>query len=152
MSKETEHKIVEAVDNAEEILESDVLLEDAVDDFPAPRFRKQAELVLQLAADCDLFHTPDGVAYADVNVQGHRETFRVDGRPFEKLLKYRFYRQTSESAAPEAVRKAIDLLEARAQYDAPTHDVHVRVAEHNGALYIDLGDDAWSVIEIKADG
>jgi hypothetical protein len=152
MSKEPEDKIIEAVDNAEEVLESDVLLEDAVDEFQGPPFPKQADLILQLAADCDLFHTPDGVAYADVNVEGHRETFRIDGKPFEKLLKYRFYRQTSEPAAPESVRKAIDLLEARAQYDAPTRDVHVRVAEHDGALYIDLGDDAWSVIEIKADG
>ena len=152
MSKETEAKIVEAVDNAEEILERDALLEDVVDEFQRGRFPTQADVILQLAADYDLFHTPDGTAYADVNVEGHRETFRIDGKPFAKLLKYRFYKQASEPATPEAVRKAIDSLEAKAQYDAPTRDVHVRVAEHDGALYVDLGDDDWSAVEIKACG
>ncbi len=151
MSKETEAKIVEALENAEEILERDVLLED-VDEFRGGRLPTQADVILQLAADYDLFHTPDGTAYADVNVEGHRETFRIDGKPFEKLLKHLFYRQTSEPATPDAVRKAIDSLEAKAQYDAPTRDVHVRVAEHDGALYVDLGDEDWSAVEIKAGG
>src|SRR5262249_41074250 len=107
---------------------------------------------LQLAADFDLFHTPDGTAYADVCVDGHRETFRIDGKLFEKLLRHRFYRQTLEPATPDAIRKAIDCLEASAQYDAPTRDVHGRVPEQDGALSVDLGDADWSVVEIKAGG
>ena len=62
MSKETEAKIVEAVDNAEEILERDALLEDVVDEFRGGRFPTQADVILQLAADYELFHTPDGTA------------------------------------------------------------------------------------------
>ena len=109
MSKETEAKIVEALDNAGEILERDALLEDDVDEFRGGRLPTQADVILQLAANYDLFHTPDGTAYADVNVEGHRETFRIDGKPFEKLLKHLFYRQTSEPATPDAVRKAIKI-------------------------------------------
>jgi hypothetical protein len=152
VSKETEAKIVEAIDNAQEILERDALLEieDTGSEFRGSRPLTQADLILKLAGDCDLFHTPDGTAYADVCVEGHRETFRIDGKPFAKLLKYRFYKQASEPATPEAVRKAIDSLEAKAQYDAPTRDVHVRVAEHDGALYVDLGDEDWSAVEIEA--
>ena len=52
-----------------------------------------------------------------------------------------------------AVRSALDLLEARAQFDAPERSVHVRVAAHADRLYLDLADEleigteGWRVIE-----
>jgi hypothetical protein len=91
MSKEPEDKIIEAVDNAEEVLESDVLLEDAVDEFQGPPFPKQADLILQLAADCDLFHTPDGVAYlADRSISITLEPIPPERRISERELRSRF--------------------------------------------------------------
>ena len=52
----------------------------------------------------------------------------------------------------EAVSTALGVLEARAQFDAPRHDIHIRVASHNGAVYIDLADKDWRAIEIDEDG
>jgi len=44
------------------------------------------------------------------------------------------------------------LLEARAQFDAPERSVHVRVAEHDGHVFLDLADDHWRAVEIGSDG
>jgi hypothetical protein len=41
------------------------------------------------------------------------------------------------------VNSALDLIEARAQFDIPERSVHVRVAEHNGHIFLDLGDADW---------
>jgi hypothetical protein len=44
------------------------------------------------------------------------------------------------------------VLEARALFDGPRRDVHVRIAELNGAVYIDLGFPDWHVVQITVDG
>src|SRR5215831_12816193 len=38
------------------------------------------------------------------------------------------------------------------QFDAPEHEVHVRVAGHGDRIYIDLIDQTWRAIEIDEDG
>ena len=37
-------------------------------------------------------------------------------------------------------------------FGAPQLDVHIRVAEHDGTLYVDLADDAWRAVEIDKGG
>ena len=39
-----------------------------------------------------------------------------------------------------------------AHFDAPQRDVHIRVAGHDGKLYLDLADDAWRAVEIDEAG
>jgi hypothetical protein len=39
-----------------------------------------------------------------------------------------------------------------AHFDAPQMDVHIRVAGHDGKLYLDLSDDAWRAVEIDEAG
>jgi hypothetical protein len=52
----------------------------------------------------------------------------------------------------ETIRSALDLLEARAQFDAPERTVHTRVAEHDGDTYLDLADKDWRAVQIGPDG
>jgi hypothetical protein len=46
----------------------------------------------------------------------------------------------------------LNVIEAKAVFDAPERPVHVRVAGLDGALYLDLGDETWRAIEIDASG
>src|SRR5262249_23536560 len=43
---------------------------------------------------------------------------------------------------------ALDLLEARAQFDGPERVVHTRVAEHAGRICLDLADERWRAVDI----
>src|SRR5438132_739146 len=51
-----------------------------------------------------------------------------------------------------AVRSALDLLEARAQFDGSERAVHVRIAEHAGHIYLDLADERWRAVAIGPNG
>ena len=42
------------------------------------------------------------------------------------------YEATGAAAGAGAIRPALDLLEARAQFEAPQRAIHLRVAEHDG--------------------
>jgi hypothetical protein len=59
---------------------------------------------------------------------------------------------TGSALAAQAISSELDLLEARAQFDAPERTVHTRIAEHAGHIYLDLSDDHWRAIEIGPDG
>jgi hypothetical protein len=114
--------------------------------------RTQTDAILRIADEFELFHSPNKTAYADVYVEGRRETYPIVSKSFEQLLKGRFYKQTSEATTSEAVRKAIDLLEAKAEFEGPTRPVYVRVASTDEALYIDLGNSDWTAVEIRGEG
>jgi hypothetical protein len=105
-----------------------------------------------LLADVELFHAASGAAFADLLIGDHRETWPIRGKRFRGWLRRCHYQATGEALSAGLVRSALDLLEARAQFDAPERAVHVRVAEHGGRVYLDLADEGWRVVEIGPDG
>jgi GNAT superfamily N-acetyltransferase len=100
----------------------------------------------------ELFHTATGTAFVDLLVEGHRQTWPVRSKRFRTWLRCRHYQETGEALSAEAIRSALDLLEARAQFDAPERTIHVRVAEHEGHIYLDLADESWRSVEIDSGG
>ncbi len=113
----------------------------------------QADALVKLAGEAELFHAPDGTAYADVEVNGHRETWPVRSRGFRRWLCRRFYEESGGRAPnAEALAAALNVIEARAAYEGPERPVFVRVAEHEGRIFLDLGDATWRAVEITARG
>ena len=93
-----------------------------------------------------------GTAYADIPVNEHRETWPIRSKRFRSWLRRCHYETTGEAASPAIVRSALDLLEARAQFDGPERAVHIRTAAHAGRIYLDLADEHWRAVEIGTDG
>src|SRR3989454_5254440 len=100
----------------------------------------------------ELFHTATGTAFADIVVDGHRETWQIRSKRFRGWLRRRYYQETGDAPSAAAVRSALDLLEARAQFDGPERPVHVRIAEHAGHIYLDLADEQWRAVDIAPNG
>jgi hypothetical protein len=112
-------------------------------------------MIFPLALPCQvtsLFHDPNGTAFADLAIDGRRETWPIRSRQFRHWLRRRYYEETGNAASAETIRSAVDLLEARAQFDAPERTVHIRVAEHDGRIYFDLADNDWRAVQIGPDG
>ena len=109
-------------------------------------------MLTHIGACSDLFHTAAGTAFADIMIDGHRETWPIRSKRFRAWFRRRYYEATGEAASAAEVRLALDLLEARAQFDAPERAVHIRVAEHAGHIYLDLADEHWRAVEIGPDG
>src|SRR5436190_3236898 len=99
-----------------------------------------------------LFHTAAGVAYVDLEVEQHRETWPIRSKQFRAWLRRRHYVRTGQAMCPTAIRSILDLLEARAQFDAPQRAIHIRVARHEDCIYLDLADRCWQAVEIGPDG
>ncbi|MCH8999527.1 MAG: hypothetical protein IID48_14870, partial [Proteobacteria bacterium] len=112
----------------------------------------QADILIGLAADAGLLHTPDGTGYVDLEINGHRETWPIRGKGFRRWLARRYFEATDGAPSSEALQSALNVIEARAHFDAPQMDVHIRVAGHDGKLYLDLADDAWRAVEIDEAG
>ena len=112
----------------------------------------QADILLQACAGADLFHAADGTAYADLDINGHRETWPVRSKGFQRWLARAFYEETHSAAGSEALQSALNVIEAHAQYDSIECEAYVRVARLDGKIYIDLCDPTWSAIEIDPDG
>lgn len=113
---------------------------------------KQADVLISLAEDAALFHTPDKVAYADVMVEGHRETLSVRSKGFRFWLTRQFYQETGGAPNAEALQAALNVIETKALIDGPERQVFVRVAGHADTLYLDLCDTAWRAVEVDGEG
>src|SRR3954452_10042827 len=100
----------------------------------------------------ELFHSPSGVAFADFITEGHRETWPIRSQRFRTWLRRCYYHATGSAPSAAAIRSALDLFEARAQFDGPERAVNTRVAEHAGRLYLDLADEHWRAVAIGPDG
>jgi hypothetical protein len=99
-----------------------------------------------------LFHTPDSTAYIDINVRGRRETWPVRSKAFRHWLMRVYYEICGSAPNSEALQQAIGMAEARAIIDGPEREVFIRVAAHNGKLYLDLANAKWEAVELDVNG
>src|SRR5258708_30289623 len=93
-----------------------------------PAARRQvttANMLTNLAAPAELFHTDDGTAFADLMIDGHRETWPIRSSRFRSWLRRQYYEATGAAPSAEAIRSALDLLEARAHFDAPRPSLYI---------------------------
>jgi hypothetical protein len=132
------------------VTELDKLLTDESDQEDcAP---KQADILISLAAEADLFHTADGSGYADLQINGHRETWPIRNKVIRRWLTRRFLEETRKAPNSEALHSALNVIEAKAQFEGPERTVFIRVGGHDGGLYLDLCDESWRAVEIDRTG
>jgi hypothetical protein len=116
------------------------------------RVPTQADFLINLAETAELFHTPDGTGFVDLEINGHRETWPIQGRSFRRWLARRFFEATDGAPGSEALRSALNVIEAKAQFDGPQRPVFIRVGGLDDRLYLDLGDETWRAVEIDVSG
>jgi 5S rRNA maturation endonuclease (ribonuclease M5) len=124
---------------------------DEDDAEPASR-RSRALEALELVADAELFHTELLKAYATFTVGDHFETWPIRSRRFVVWMSSQHFEQHGEVLSATARNDALTLVEGLALHRGPERQVHVRVAGHDQAIYLDLADRDWNVVEITASG
>ncbi len=123
------------------------------DQEQGPR-RSQATLLVEAAEQLgiELFHTDTHDAYAIVTVGQHRETWPVKAKPFRRWLQRLFYERNGKAPGSQAVQDAIGVLEGKALFEATEQPIAVRVAQHQGAIWLDLANQQWEAVEITPAG
>ena len=112
----------------------------------------QTELLIELAADFELWHSLDGEPFATVPVNGHRAHLPIRSRSFKLALRHRFFDRHGKAPSSQPVADAVNALDARAVFQGDCHPVAVRIAEHDGAVYVDLGGDDWTAVQVTPSG
>ena len=112
----------------------------------------QADILIEMAQPAELFHAPESTGFADLNIDGHRETWPIRTKGFRRWLTRLFYETTQGAPSSEALQSALNVIEAKAHFDAPERMVFIRVGGLDGRLYLDLGDPTWRAVEIDASG
>lgn len=107
---------------------------------------------LDLAKTATYFHTADKVAYADISIDGNRHTYAVRSKSFKLWLMGEQYKTNKSGINSQSFQDTLPTLESIAIFDGETREVHLRIAEHQGKLYLDLGTADWKAVEIDATG
>lgn len=120
----------------------------------------QREKLVSIGLSADLWHDEEGNPYATVDMAGHKESFRLNGSKFRQWLTREYGKRNEmeidgqkcpSAPSTQALNEAINALGAKA-VSGDEHRPTVRVAGHDGNIYLDLGTPDWSVVEISAEG
>ena len=140
-------KATEAAGLLADMYEVDVA-EDATADRPS-----QATQIVDMAHNAvSLWHSDEHEPFATMEVTGHHENWPLRSRAFRSFLDFSFYRSRGKAPNSQARQGAIDTLCGIALYDSPEHKVWTRIAEHNGSILLDLGDEDWKAVTIRPSG
>jgi len=110
-----------------------------------------ATRLVELAAEDELFHS-DQTAYARFAVESHHEVSSLRTRGYRSRLARRFYERENKAPSAQALQDALGVLEGEALYGGEEQPVATRLAEHEGAIYLDLANTAWEAVEVTAKG
>jgi hypothetical protein len=135
-------------------------------------------LIIYARKNATFWHDPEREAYSTVKAKDHTENYRVRSRAFRMWVRHTFWKEekrrleeevlANEGGAlheggeikvpdPPPVRDqcltdAVLQLESLALFEGEEHAVHLRIAEHDGNMYIDLCNAEWRVVEVTPEG
>lgn len=114
----------------------------------------ESNLLIQLAStNVELFHTPQGDGHAMVPINNHRVAVPIRTKEFRQWLRRSFYQKHGTPPKAQALREALDVLEAQAQFDCPEQPVFIRVAGvDDKIIYLDLANAEGGFVEITSTG
>jgi hypothetical protein len=117
-----------------------------------PKEKERGETQRDRAIDSmdgiEFWTTPNGEAYATVFMQDHPENHRIKSRAFRRIVQVRAMESEGRHVPRAAIDEALASAEAQAAIGGIVHDVHLRVAAHHDAIYIDLGGPDWRAVRI----
>lgn len=116
------------------------------------RRKSQATLMIELASGLELFKDHQEKGYAIVPVGVAKQVLPIRSKAFHAHLEHELYKLTKKGAGGQAKQDAVDTLDAKARFEGTTRDVFIRVAATSDAVYLDLCDEQWRVVEIRASG
>lgn len=128
--------------------------ESKQDDGDKPQRLSQSDLLVRLCEGIDLFHAPGDAdtGYATIRAGEHNETWRIRSDGFKRWLRRRFYESQGKAPNSQSLQDAIGTIEGKASFEGDQREVAIRLAQHQGRVYLDLCDDQWRVVEVSEHG
>ena len=136
---ESENAIAAAIDAAEEIAD-EALAPVELQDLGL----SQRDALLTICDLATLWRSPEGETYATAPAGDHLEHYALSSRAFRNWMLGELARRYVQKGRPasvggNAVKDTLQALEARAHVEGIIQPAQLRVAEHEGAVYLDRG-------------
>lgn len=109
-------------------------------------------LVEHAQAQAEFFHTAKGEAFVRFAYRGVRRTALCTSQDFADWLQAAHLDAHGRPALSEDVAQARATVSALARLRGTRAETFVRVAGHDGRVYVDLGRDDWTAAEVDAAG
>jgi hypothetical protein len=119
---------------------------DANGTGPQPHFKKgnAGERAAQLVADLAVWLDPDSTPWVTLVFEDHQEHWPVRSSTVKRHITAAFFATYRTGISQNTLRDVVNLLEGRAQAEGRRHPVGLRLAEYDGAIYLDLCDERWA--------
>lgn len=114
--------------------------------------KSQATLLIEIGQQGQLFHDCNGDAYAEIERDNIKATYKIRSRDYREYLSYRLYELTEKGANSNAIGDAIATLEAAAKFNGAQVIIAVRVYFNIDDIFIDLGCKDRRIIKVHAGG
>jgi len=114
---------------------------------------EESARVLALADELgvEAWRTPSDELYVSVRMGCRLEHIPIASRKLKNTLKRAYFERYDAAVKSDPLNDALGVLEGRA-LAGPEHEVFTRMAEHAGAVYVDLADDEGHVVVITRRG
>ena len=118
------------------------------------KFTKSAsdELIRIIKGKCKLFSDHEGKAYVTFTKKDHEETYAINSQEFNDYLQLWHYKKTKRAPSKIAIESALASVCAMARFDGEDKNVHLRVAQIDGKIYINPCDPGWRTIQVSHEG
>lgn len=125
---------------------------DDRDGLPRRRRTPQRDELLSYIQECELWHDDANKAYATFVCDGHREHAPIRSSRFRNWLTLRYVEQKQSAPSKSAMEECLSAAEAIAVGKGRQYAAFIRVAEHQGRVYVDICDERWRAIECSKNG
>ena len=144
---QAEEKLLQLMQTVRQSLESEPTGDPA-------RSASQSTQLVMLAKEegAELWHSNEMEPFAAIKVQEHRENWPLASIGFRRWLCRKFYEVNQKAPGSQALQDALSVLAGMALFDGPEYAVFTRLAGCEGAIYLDLTNIGWEVVEITASG
>lgn len=99
------------------------------------------------------FHNADGDPFVRVRVADHWENYplKVQGQ-FQHFCGFEFFTTVQCTLPNKIFKEALEQFQAQARFGGPEFQTPLRVAEHDGNIYLDLCSPKWLAVKITPRG
>ena len=99
-----------------------------------------------------LYYTSENQAYAKVEISGTEEILSFDSAIFNYWVTSLFESAFGGVLGRDELRNAKRSVESTAYFKGYLKDIHLRIAEHNDSIYLDLANKQGEILEIDKNG
>lgn len=138
---------------ASEAVESLTGQKELVNNFSDNSNKKPENILIDFARrENILFCDNQENEYAEININGHTEIYRIGSKKYNGWLRQKYYYQTKTGASKAILDTAIDTIKSIADFEGERKDVYLRAAQVGNSMYIDLCNKSWQVVEVDVLG